>query len=58
MLNGKVSKEFMKELERVQENNPNKSVTELVRFLFLGTKGKDPRIEVKKDQGVFFYQLK
>ena len=57
-MNGKVSKEFMKELERVQENNPNKSVIELVRFLFLGTKGKDPRIEVKKDQGVFFDQLK
>jgi len=49
LFNRDISKTFMSKFERVLRLNPNKSVKDMLKFLFIGTKTKDPKLEAKRD---------
>jgi len=49
LFNREVSRSFMVKYERVLRANPTKSVKDIIKFLFIGTKAKDPKVEARKD---------
>lgn len=63
------SNSFMAQFDKILKRNPAKSVKDIIKFLFIGTKAKDPRAEVRKDNlgnfrvvgpygtGVYFSEL-
>jgi Poly(ADP-ribose) polymerase catalytic domain len=69
LFNRDVSNSFMMQFDKVQKRNPAKSVKDIIKFLFIGTKAKDPRAEARKDNlasfkvkglygtGVYFSEL-